>query len=180
MRIGRILLGMGCALSLAACQPDDTLEPVLSCDLENTGRVLDGEWSLTGQGRREGCEDRRLEGDLTLENPRPIAVRARPEATMGPLTGPEVDFDADAFVVRIQRADYVLSLEGGEDGVLELQGGAVGSCVSFSLVEELDRGDELRYRFDGYITGTHTVSGDFWGERPEDCEVTGTFDLQVR
>lgn len=179
MRIGRMIIGIGCAAWLIACQSDDTAEPELTCDLSNTGRVLDGEWRLTGKGRREGCDDRRLEGDLTLENPRAIEVRARPEATMGPATGPEVEFDADAFVMRIRRADYVLELEGG-DSVVELQGGAVGSCVSFSLSEELPRGDRLRYRFDGYITGSHTVSGDFWGEGPESCEVTGTFELEVR
>ncbi len=180
MRTLLTLLGIGCAATLAACLGDDTAEPELTCDLANTGRVLDGEWHITGQGRREGCEDRRLEGDLTLENPRPIEVRARPEATLGPATGPEVEYAADAFVVRIQRADYVLELEGGEGGVVELQGGAVGSCVSFSLDEELGRGDRLTYRFDGYITGSRTVSGDFWGEGPESCEVTGTFELEVR
>jgi hypothetical protein len=180
MRIWLAVIGLGCAASLAACMGDDTGEPALTCDLANTGRALEGDWSLTGRGRREGCSDRRLEGDLTLENPRAFGVRARPEPTQGPATGPEVDFEADAFVVRIQRADYVLELEGGDDGVLGLQGGAVGSCVSFSLSEELEDGDRLRYRFDGYITDNHTVSGDFWGEGPESCEVTGTFQLEVR
>jgi hypothetical protein len=180
MRICVVVIGLGCAVSLAACMGDDTAEPALTCDLANTGRALDGEWSLTGKGRREGCDDRRLEGDLTLENPSAFGVRSRPEATQGPATGPEVDFEADAFVVRIRRADYVLELEGGEDSALVLQGGAVGSCVSFSLSEELEGGDRLSYRFDGYITDSHTVSGDFWGDGPESCEVTGTFELEVR
>ena len=104
-----------------------------------------------------------------------------PKPTQGPATGPDVDFEADAFVVRIQRADYVLELDGfGAIARSSSQGGAVGSCVSFSLSEELEGGDRLRYRFDGYITDSHTVSGDFWGEGPESCEVTGTFELEVR
>lgn len=164
---------------LIACQDDVSGTPALSCDLPHTGRVLAGEWSLTGEGKRTNCDDRRLEGSLKLESSMPIEVTSKAQATTGPATGPTTGSVADAFVMRIRRADYELALAPGAPKELALTGSAVGSCVGFSLTEELEDGDALHYEFNGYITGGRFVRGDFSGHGPESCEVEGTFELLI-
>jgi hypothetical protein len=164
---------------------DEEGEPAVpSCDDRFTGRALEGDWTLSGTGQRSECENRRLEGDLTLRTAMPIAVEAAPQATSGAPRGPEPSSEADAFVSRIERADYLLTIDdSASDDVQEkvtLQGGVNGSCVSFDLTEELPGDDRIEYHFDGFIVGSSSARGEFWGEGPEECEVEGEFQLSVR
>jgi hypothetical protein len=175
-----------CLLSAAlpGC-PDDESEPVApTCDDRFTGRALAGDWTLTGSGQRSECDSRRLDGALKLSTAMPIAVEAAAQATTGPASGPEPMFEADAFVNRIERADYLLTLsDAASDEVADsiaLQGGVNGSCVSFDLTEALPGGDEIDYHFDGYIVGSNRAQGDFFGTGPGECVVEGQFDLVVR
>jgi hypothetical protein len=170
--------------ALAACMDDEGVPAAPSCDDRFTGRALEGDWTLSGDGVRRECESRRLEGDLTLRTAMPIAVEATAQATSGAPTGPEPRSESDAFVSRIERADYLLTIDDtASDDVQDkvtLQGGVNGSCVSFDLTEELSGGDQIEYHFDGFITGSSFARGEFWGEGPEDCEVEGQFELVVR
>src|SRR4051812_37711292 len=94
------LLVLG-ALQLAGCEPDPAVPIVLSCDLEYTGRELDGVWTLSAHGTRKACGQRRLEGKLEISTTMPIQIDAKAQPTMGAATGPEVSAEEDAFVDRI-------------------------------------------------------------------------------
>lgn len=175
-----------CFVLASACSPvgpvgceDDPAEGY-TCNLEDTGQVLSGTWKLSATGHRSGCADRRLEGDFDLEVDVPLHVDAEAQATLGPSTGAEIDNEADAFVERIRRADYVLTAEDMPEELEPIHGSTNGSCVSFALTENLPRGDSLRYRFEGYIISSSRVVGDLTGDGPEDCRVTGTFELNIR
>jgi hypothetical protein len=171
-------------LTLGGCMDEEGEPAEPSCNDRYTGRALDGDWSLSGSGVRRDCHSRRLEGDLTLRTAMAIAVEATAQATSGAPTGPEPSSEADAFVSRIERADYLLTLDdSASDEVqdkLTLQGGVNGSCVSFDLTEELPGGDQIEYHFDGFIVGSSSARGEFWGDGPEECEVEGQFELTVR
>lgn len=174
---------LSCA-ALPGCPDDDPEDIVPTCDDRFTGRVLEGDWTLTGSGQRSECDSRRLDGELKLSTAMPISVEAAAQSTTGPATGPEPSSDADAFVNRIERADYLLTLSSAAaDDVADaitLQGGVNGSCVSFDLTEELPGDDEVEYHFDGFIVGSNRAEGDFFGTGPGDCEIEGRFDLVVR
>ncbi len=169
---------------LAGCPDDEPEEVIPTCDDRFTGRALEGDWTLTGNGQRSACDSRRLDGALKLSTTMPISVEAAAQATTGPASGPEPSNDADAFVNRIERADYLLTLSDAADDdvadAITLQGGVNGSCVSFDLTEDLPGGDEIEYHFDGFIVGSNRAEGDFFGTGPGDCEVEGTFELMVR
>jgi hypothetical protein len=169
---------------LTGCLEDEGVPAAPSCDDPYTGRALEGDWTLTGSGQRRDCESRRLEGHLTLRSAMPIAVEATAQATTGARSGPVPSSDADAFVSRIERADYLLTLDDAASDEVEdkvtLQGGVNGACVSFDLTEELPGDDRIEYHFDGFIVGSSSARGEFWGDGPEECEVEGEFELTVR
>lgn len=172
-----------CALATSiGCGSDDEDEAPLHtrCDLSHAGDELAGEWTLTAHGSRRRCQDRDLEGSLTIETSMPIEVVSERQASDASSTTPTPDTIADAFVTRVERAEYVLSLAAGAPDGLTLAGGTVGSCVSFRLVEELRGGDALVYAFDGAITEDDFVEGDFSGEGPAGCNVEGSFELLIR
>jgi len=175
----RIVLCVALVASACAGCEDAPEQRTLSCNLPQTGRQLAGAWNLTARGRRFGCDDRRLEGDLHIELSMPLEVTAEPQPTTGPGTGPETDSEADAFVLRIMRADYLLDLGADAPSEVTLEGGTVGSCVSFTLQEQLPKKDALVYDFDGYITDRGLAQGDFSGSGPEACQVEGTFHLEI-
>ena len=178
-----------CALALASgatgCfgnEDDDEDERPLHtrCDLSHDGSELAGEWTLTAHGKRRRCADEDYEGELVIESSRPIEVSAESQASSGPGDAPAPDSIADAFVSRIERAEYVLSLGAGAPDALSVSGGTVGSCVSVTLAEELGDGDALVYELDGAITESGYAEGDFIGEGPAGCRVEGTFELLIR
>ena len=180
----RFVLAAACA-ALCACMDDaDGENESPTCDMRYTGRQLEGDWTLSGSGQRHSCSSRRLDGDLRLRTEMPIAVASAPQPTSGGSSGPAPANEADAFVARIERADYLISLDDDAadevTGRVTLQGGTNGSCVSFDLTEELPGGDEVVYHFDGFIVGSSTVRGEFWGDGPGECEVEGEFELSVR
>lgn len=173
-----------CALAIGAgCGgADDDAEAQLHtrCDLPHTGRELAGEWTLTAHGTRRRCEDEDFEGEVEIETSMPIDVLAEPQSADGASVEPTPDTIADAFVQRIERAEYVLGLADGAPAGLSLAGGTVGSCVSFTFAEELGGGDALVYELDGAITEADFVEGEFTGQGPAGCSVTGTFELLIR
>jgi hypothetical protein len=172
-----------CGLAAATgCNGDDEDEVPLHtrCDLNHAGDELVGEWTLTATGHRRRCQDLDYEGELVIETAMPIEVASEPQADEGAASDPTPDAIADAFVRRVERAEFVLSLGPGAPSTLELAGGTVGSCVSFTLTEQLGGDDALVYEFDGAITDDDFVEGDFTGEGPEGCDVDGTFELLVR
>lgn len=189
-RLGSRRSALAAAFGLLLCSGCDETQPepeVPSCELRHTGRVLQGRWTLEGRGRREGCGDRRLEGDLRLRTSMPIDVSAAAPATAGSGSFAEPEFEADAFVDRLDRADFVLSLSDADSpdaatdpGDITLIGATNGSCVAFDLRETLEDGDALDYQFDGFITASNHVEGEFHGSGPERCEVRGSFTLTIR
>ena len=171
--------------ALVGCLDDDPSAPgPATCNESFTGRALEGDWALSGSGTRSECSSRRLDGDLELSTAIRIPVEATAQATSGPSSGPEPSSEADAFVSRIERADYLLAVsDDAPNDVVDnvtLQGGVNGSCVSFDLTESLPRDDEIVYHFDGFITGNGYARGEFWGTGPGECEVEGEFELVVR
>ena len=174
------MLAALCALSALGCPAKDERPLRTQCDLPGTGSELRGQWTLHAVGKRHGCEDRGYQGELVIETSMPIEVTAEPQASTGPATRPTPDSIADAFVERIERAQYLLGLGDNAPAELALTGGTVGSCVSFTLTELLPDGDALVYDFDGAITDHGHAEGDLQGEGPAGCLVDGTFELEVR
>ena len=162
--------GGGCA---------DREEPEDVCNRRFTGASLDGEWELHAHGRRTGCNDRRLEGRLEIETTVPLDVEAEAQATFGNAGGPEVDNESDAFVQRIERADFELRGEKLPRKV-SLTGVVLGSCVMLTLTEPLADGDTLRYELNGAVDDIGEVSGSFTGTGPEQCQSQGTFTARIR
>jgi len=184
---GGLLLGVALALSALAAgsgcggSDDDAQAPLHTrCDLPHTGRELAGEWTLSAHGTRRRCKDASFAGTIEIETAMPIDVLAVPQSADVTPTKPAPDTIADAFVQRIERAEFVVGLaEGAPDG-LSLEGGTVGSCVSLTLSEQLGGGDTLVYDLDGALTEADLVEGDLTGEGPAGCSVEGTFELLIR
>jgi hypothetical protein len=94
------------------------------------------------------------------------------------MTGSTSGSEADAFVDRIERADFAFKLQSAVDR-LSFSGQSAGSCVTFSMTETVGR-DELVYHFDGHISDVHFMEGNFRGAGPERCTTDGTFTVDVR
>jgi len=169
---------LACAGLLSSCVGDEV--PSYTCDMADVGEVLSGTWSLSANGKRDRCDDRRLDGELELELSIPLEVTATAQATLGPAFDAGIENEADAFVERIRRADFVLSADDMPDQLEAVVGSTVGSCVSISLVERLPGGDHLSYLLEGYIISPREVVGDLTGTGPENCRVTGSFELTIR
>ena len=150
-----------------------------TCDMTHVGEVLSGTWSLTAEGTRSDCEDRRLDGDLELELSVPLEVTAMAQATIGRPTGDEPEHEADAFVERIRRADFEVRAD-DMPSELELGGSTIGSCATLVLTERLRDGDQLSYTLHGYIVSSGEVVGELRGEGPGRCRVKGSFELTIR
>lgn len=163
---------------LAACEPDDSGFEV-SCDYTESGDLAEGYWHLEAEGTRSGCSKRRLNGHLTIEASQSVAVHAMAQATGGNASGPDAGVtEADAFVQRIERADYLLSA-GSLPSALAFNGRTAGSCVVFTVSEELEGGDRLLYFFEGAFDGPDRIRGEFTGEGPEDCNSEGSFTVRL-
>ena len=169
-----LVLGLGCfgdcysGGGSGGCN-DEPL-PESRCNRPYTGASLDGEWALHATGRRENCRDRRLEGALEIDTSVPLEIEARAQETFGDAGGPEVDNESDAFVQRIERAGFEL----GGDALprkVTFSGEVRGSCVSFTLVEPLPNGDELRYQLNGALDDVGEV---------ERCSSSGSFTARIR
>jgi hypothetical protein len=171
-----MVLAAGCFGGFGGCEDDP---PVPDCHRPHTGASLDGEWRIEGNGKRSGCRDRRLVGDLRIETTLPLAIDARAEPASGPATGPEPRNEPDAFVQRIRRADFALGGEELPSGV-RFEGTVHGSCVELVIEEDLPRGDLLRYELSGHIGSGGRVTGSFTGRGPESCITNGSFTATVR
>lgn len=99
-----VLIASGCLGCWGDGDDDDG-----PCDNPYTGASLDGAWELHGSGKRAGCEDRRLEGKLELDTTAPLVIEAAAQPTFRDAGGPITDNESDAFIQRIERADYELS-----------------------------------------------------------------------
>jgi hypothetical protein len=101
------------------------------------------------------------------------------EATPGVASGPDAGVtEADAFLQRIERADYLLSA-GSLPSTVAFNGRTAGSCVNFTLSEELEGGDRLIYFFEGSFDGPDRIRGEFTGEGPENCDTEGRFTVRL-
>ncbi len=167
------------AIGLWGCGDELVGDEELRCDRAYTGSELEGRWELRGSGERIECEDRRLEGALTIETSTRVRVMTEAQETTGPGSGPETDFEADAFVDRIERADFLVEQTDGAPDTLTVQGSVSGSCFRVHLEEELPDGDTISYDLDGFITRSGTAEGEFTGRGPESCTTAGTFTLRV-
>lgn len=177
MRVTTALLLAVAALTLGACDDDTTPEVSISCDLPTNGSALAGEWTLRAEGKREDCDDRRYEGDLKIETTMPVDVDV--EALETPSSAASSDEQGpDAFVERILSGDYELSLTHAVDD-FELEGRASQSCVTFTLTEALGK-DKLTYSFDGEISDSDYIQGNFIGRGPKNCRVAGSFTVDIR
>lgn len=171
-------LALASVLGTPACVRAD-LDDRYTCDMAHVGEVLSGTWRLHAEGKRVGCDDRRLEGDLELELSIPLDVTAMAVETSGEPTGEEPEHEADAFVDRIRRADFELNADEMPDE-LELGGSTAGSCATIVLTERLPGGDRLSYTLNGYIVSSGKVVGTLTGQGPERCRVSGSFDLTIQ
>lgn len=169
-----VLIASGCLGCWGDGDDDDG-----PCDNPYTGASLDGAWELHGSGKRAGCEDRRLEGKLELDTTAPLVIEAAAQPTFRDAGGPITDNESDAFIQRIERADYELS---GDElpHKVTFAGQVQGSCVSFTLSEQLPTGDTLNYVLDGEIEDVGEIHGSFTGTGPEQCTSSGSFTATVR
>lgn len=179
-----LLLGYGCFgwgsgdSSDGGCGGDDA-EVVDVCGQPYTGASLDGRWELHATGTRTDCSERRLEGKLEIDTTLPLNVDAEAQETIGDRPSPMPESEADAFVQRIERADFELSAEELPRSVT-FSGAVRGSCVQLTLTERLPNGDTLRYELDGHIDYRGRLSGTFIGTGPEQCQSDGTFTATVQ
>lgn len=149
------------------------------CNRPYTGASLDGEWQLHAKGKRVGCDDRRLEGSLELDTTVPLVIEAAAQPTFRDAGGPPTDNESDAFVQRIERADFELGSDQLPNKV-SFAGQVQGSCVSFTISEKLPTGDTLRYDLDGELSDVGEIQGSFTGTGPEQCVSSGSFTATVR
>jgi len=170
-------LGFGCFSGIGGGCEDGPELP--DCNQPYTGASLDGQWRISAHGKRFACTDRRLEGSLDIDTSVPLSIASDATPTSGPATGPEPDNESDAFVQRIERADFVLSGDKLPRPV-SLTGQVRGSCVVLTLTEELPDDDKLEYHLDGYIDAKGSIHGSFTGEGPELCLSSGSFSARVR
>ncbi|MDH5671479.1 MAG: hypothetical protein OEZ06_04970 [Myxococcales bacterium] len=166
-------------VAFAGCEKDEE-DPLENCDLAHTGRALEGRWLLTAHGQRKLCSDESFNGRLKIETPDPLEVRVVRSERDANVFGRNPETVADSFVDRIERADFVLELDEDNPARIDLEGYAGGSCVVFNLTEELQNGDLLDYRFEGFIASESSAEGNFRGDGPGDCSVHGKFELVVK
>jgi hypothetical protein len=177
VRAGRLGGALIVAL-MTGCTDESGWEP--SCDYQESGDLAEGYWQLEATGTRSGCANRRFNGALRIEASRSVAVHAMAEETSGPVTGPDAGVsEADAFIRRIERADYRLSASALPSALVFDEGATAGSCVSFRLTETLEDGDRLRYVFDGSFDGPDRIRGTFTGDGPGACDTQGTFTVRL-
>lgn len=176
LRLALVALMLGCSPIDLDCGDH---ESPADCDQPESGAALQGTWLLTAHGSRSGCKDRRLEGALEIETAVPFHVVSDAQPTQGEATGPQPDDETDAFVARIERANF--TLEPGEHvpQALRVSGHVTGSCVFFELEETLADGDRLSYRFTGTISSRSVARGQFEGRGPESCTSRGDFVLRI-
>jgi hypothetical protein len=169
--------GWGSGDDSGGCGDDDAEEG--PCDHPYTGASLDGDWQLHATGKRYACDDRRLEGQLAIDTSVPLVIEASAQPTFRDAGGPMTDNESDAFIQRIERADFELS---GDElpRKVGFAGQVRGSCVSFTLSEQLPTGDMLHYELDGEIEGAGEIHGTFTGTGPEQCVSSGSFTATVR
>jgi hypothetical protein len=167
-----LLMGDGC---------EDTDNPPPDCD-ERIGAQAKGSWTITAHGSRENCgkgsED--LEGDLNIKIEE-FSVDGTPIAA-GDHSGGESDDElpADAFVERVKRAQYQLSASVGAPAGLQFSG-SVNTCqITFTVRENLPRGQFHEFTFTGFSQDAYHVIGRFTGHGPGACTSSGKFDVQIR
>jgi hypothetical protein len=90
----------------------------------------------------------------------------------------DAEHEADAFVERIKRAQYVLEADGTPSKVKF--SGQVNTCeIAFTLSERLPDGRFHSYEFKGFVESRYRLYGRFSGEGPGSCEVSGEFEVDI-
>ena len=175
--LGRAVSALTLWLALLGSDCEDPDEPPPDCD-QRLGADAKGTWTLHASGRRRGCEDDELNGDLDIDLSS-FMVDGKPVATSGGATVGEVANEADAFVERIRRAQY--TLEAGPDAPRGLGfSGTVNTCqVTFQLRELLPGGQFHEYDFDGFVESPYRIYGEFEGTGPGSCRSSGSFDVEI-
>ena len=160
-------------LMVGACNEGDAIE--VFCDRAHLGSEVDGVWMLEATGERTDCSEVRYEGDLDISSQVPIRIDSTEiEPDAGVPASP-----ADAFVDRIvRRSTFSLDADTAPENFM-FNGETEGSCVAFEMIEDLGRGDQLHYVFEGEIGAAGRIEGNFTGDGPKSCEVSGTFTVEV-
>ncbi|MEO1272051.1 MAG: hypothetical protein AAFX99_28475, partial [Myxococcota bacterium] len=115
--------------------------------------VLEGTWTISGQGTREGCRNPQLNGDFTL----------------GPST---------ALSVAQGGADGAQLTLSSPVSSFALKGEVTGSCVELDTEEDW-RGAVIMRSYSGMVTYSGDIEGTFTGNGPEGCNIWGEFTVQI-
>lgn len=115
---------------------------------------VSGSWSIEGRGTRSGCDDERLDGEITL---RTGVFVVEMDETSGQITMGET-----------------ITVPGGS---FTVSGTVDGTCVDFTAYETGSAGD-FDFDFDGTVENNR-ISGDFTGSGPAGCYTTGTFEVDL-
>jgi len=165
-----------------ACDPDVD-EFAADCDQALSGRDVGGTWTLEGDGERSGCSSIRLNGDLTVDIVDPFAIVSTAQDTVFDAgetsTDPDALSEADAFVERILRADHTLTYPAKPDEI-EFVGTTTGSCVDFTITEDLGDDESQTIEFVGSVRDDGTLKGYFEGYGPGSCTMSGKITVDVR
>jgi hypothetical protein len=161
-------------LMASSCEDPDTPPP--DCD-ERVGADAKGRWTLHARGWRRGCSDERLNGRLEIDV-REFTVDGEPLATSDDNPS-DTEFEADAFVERIRRAQYMLVAGADKPSELEFSGFLNTCQVTFTLKEDLGNTFHT-YTFDGFVESSFRIYGEFDGRGPNDCDSSGTFEVELR
>jgi hypothetical protein len=162
---------------LMASECEDPDEPPPDCD-QRVGADAKGLWTLHARGHRRNCHNKELNGRLVIDV-RQFSVDGKPIASNDDNDGDTL-FEADAFVERIRRAQYMLVAGPDKPGGLEFSG-TLNTCqVTFTMHENLGNGTFHDYTFDGFVENTFRIYGKFTGTGPDDCDSSGTFEVKLR
>lgn len=159
--------GIASALALAAalvwgCGDSAAPPPAVpsgDCRDAEVNAAVGGDWTISGSGRREGCDDPARDGEFRLQAVRPLEVSQDPD--------PEEP-----------SADRLSSRAGaGEEGEFALAGRVAGNCVDFDVSREID-GESFTMRFRGELAGSRLVGG-FAGTAPGGCRTEGELQIDL-
>ena len=125
---------------------------------KNKDYDMSGNWTIGGRGVRSKCKDSRFDGTFK----------------MGPSNTLNVKYDKD------KKLTY-----GSLDSDFNLRGQHSGSSINFQTKEFAEnpfKNDEkifINLNYQGDLVTTTRVEGDFTGSGPEDCQLRGSFFVDM-
>lgn len=122
--------------------------------------AVSGAWTLSGRGERSGCSNAIYEGSFSLTSGVPLLVTQTPQA---------IGKDLLSLATPLQPRN---------GGTFSFSGNVSGSRVSFATVEAA-ADYHLVFNFVGTAVG-RVISGTVTGTGPEDCLVSGSFEVTIQ